>query len=387
MTVLTGVIGVIIVFITLQDVMLTTLSIRTSGPITKVLTRAVGELRHLVRTTVRSQWFAHHVMRFFGLLSLIMTIVVWFALIWTGFTFLFSWQDDAVISDTDGRPANIGELIYFTGFCLFTVGMGDLRPNPKYKIFEILTTVCSGVGYLLVSVASTYVFMAVQAAAASRVFASKLSWMGGTPNDILICSWNGESFDGLENLLSGQVRRLCHEAQKHKVFPVLFNNHNLEIMSFAPPRIAALDETLTILFWAIPPEKRPDHLTLASIRNGVTLYLEAFNRQHAVRRNVMPPPLPDLDALRRFGIPVRSNEEFAEIMRQNEALTLRRIKLRALVESTSREWADVLQWKMDFIAGLKGGLGSDAMVKAMTDDEAFLETVREEEEEEAESPL
>ncbi|KAI9089394.1 hypothetical protein DFS34DRAFT_415627 [Phlyctochytrium arcticum] len=341
MSIITGLIGVFIIILTLHDVFYTTLSIHRTGPLTKLLTRAMTGLSHMVNRFCRWRLLAHHLMRVFGLLTLVLTIIMWFILLWMGFSFLFTWQENAILNDADGRNATVGEVIYFTGFCLFTVGMGDFRPNPDILIFQLLTDVCAGIGYLMVSLASTYVFLAVEASSSSRALATKLSWMGGTPKDILKASWDGETFKGLDMLLVGQLQALCGEAQKHNVYPLLFNIHNLEDMSFAPPRIAALDEVLTILFWGVPPEKRPDQLTLVAMRNAITLSLDSFCRLNVLKRKAKEPPLPDMEEYAALGLPVVSNEAFQNSIARNRSLADRRAKLRVMIEVAGRCWDDV----------------------------------------------
>ena len=179
------VLGALIVLLTLYDMFNTTISLGGGGPLSAKMILGLWQ---------RLPWGPGPLRGSAGGILSLCTILMWVVLLWVGWTLVFLPVADAVVRTSNGEPADFIARIYFTGFTLFTLGLGDYRPDGA--VWQILTALCVGTGFLSVTMSATYLVPMLSAAAQKRAIASVIASLGDTPEEIVINGWR----DG--NLLS-----------------------------------------------------------------------------------------------------------------------------------------------------------------------------------------
>ncbi|MEX2549157.1 MAG: ion channel [Nitriliruptoraceae bacterium] len=175
MTVLLLLAGLVLLAMVAYDALATTLSVgAAAGPLTSRLAR--GWWRFARRLAGRPD---SPVIVSAGPVVLLLTIGVWLGLLWAGWTLVFAADPEAVISTATRAPASGWSRVYFTGFTVFTLGVGDYIPQGQP--WEILTAIASVSGLGLVTLAITYLMPVVSSVTARRAQANTIAGMGNTP--------------------------------------------------------------------------------------------------------------------------------------------------------------------------------------------------------------
>ena len=253
--------GALLVLAAFTDAVVTTLAAgRGGGPLTSridrwvlTLLRAVGASRS---TAVRP---------YAGMLVLLATVLLWVALLWTGWTLVFSSSDGAVVSSDDGSPASVAGRVYYAGFVVFTLGVGDLAPGGG--AWQVLTALATFLGLFLITLSITYLVSVVSAAVSRRALARTVSVSGSTGVDIVRLHRSGdglsEHFDSLTTSLCSQV---LSTTQQHLAYPVL---HSFLTPSAGRRRPAAWPRWTTRCCWpapGLPQDARPPALVRTRLR-------------------------------------------------------------------------------------------------------------------------
>ena len=155
-----------------------------------------------------------------GSTLLLVVIFMWVALLWTGWLMIFSSDAGAVVHGQTGQPADFGSRIYFTGFTLFTLGVGDYVPQGV--IWKFCTAAASFSGLFLITLAITYLLSVLGAVTQKRQLAAMLHDLGDSPLEIVRQSWDGESFRDLVQRLDTNIWPLLHlHTQRHHTYPII----------------------------------------------------------------------------------------------------------------------------------------------------------------------
>lgn len=318
-------VGAFLIFAVVLDILWTTLWVKgDAGPLTGRLTTHVS--RAISRLERR-----HHGRSLLGPAVLVTTIAVWVFLLWAGWALLFSSDHSSVISTSTETPAGWVERTYFVGYVIFTLGLGDFKPNGN--TWQILTTIASGTGLLLITLIITYVMSVLSAVVQKRSFANHVMGVGRTAEAFVQTGWNGQNFHMLDLPLSNYASVLSQITEQHFVYPILHYYHGAQSVKSPAVGVAVLDEALTLLQFGIPSDLRPNRVLLASTRAAIEDYLNTLYT--FVNVDQPAPPLPDLTRFRREGIPTVSDDEFRASLEQ---ISERRGKLVGLVRHEGWDW-------------------------------------------------
>jgi hypothetical protein len=153
------------------------------------------------------------------------------------------------------------------------------------------------------------------AAAERRQLAGYISSLGRTPEGIVIAAWTGRTFGVLSQHLVSLTPMVLLSAQRHLTYPVLHYFHSPSERTSVAVSYVLLDEALTLLRWGVAPEARPDGAAVTTMAEGVGLFLDTISTTigKGVRQPLDPPAL---DELRQAGIPVVTDDEFADALRE-----------------------------------------------------------------------
>ena len=322
--------GALVLGLALWDIVVTTITGRGAGPIIGPIMRWLwaGLL------ALHKRWRAHAVLTGGGIAIVVASVLLWVLLLWTGWSLVFLGSDGAIVTATLEKPADLWSTIYYAGFTLFTLGLGDFKPVGS--LWQILTAVCAANGLLALTLSVTYLIPVVSAAVQKRQLASIISFLGGTPIEILRRNRDGNDFRGLEQPLSQLYPLIVSLAQQHLAYPSLHYLHSPDSTAALAVRLAALDDAISILDSAIRPEWRPGATTLLLTREAIALFLRVLQSAHIGPADEAPPP-PSLD-----GIPAESLSPDGRPLTELFApLREHRRLMRGFVENDGWSWDDV----------------------------------------------
>ncbi len=270
MPILMSILGLSMILLVIIDVLVTILTMRGGGPITGRVSDWVWEmLLH-----VHHRRSNHRLLSTSGWLILVGIALSWILLTWAGWTLFFSAFETAVIHGESKLPANAWERVYFAGYTLFTLGMGDYQPQGSF--WQVVTAIASANGFFLVSITITYLLPVVSAATQKRQLATYISSLGGTPDEILIRAWNGQDFGQLDQHLIALTPMLSGMGSVHLAYPVLHYFHSLDRSRSFPLSLVALDEALTLLQYGAPASHQPDRAALEPARRAIAAFLQTL---------------------------------------------------------------------------------------------------------------
>ncbi|MBK5194006.1 MAG: two pore domain potassium channel family protein, partial [Flavobacteriaceae bacterium] len=186
------ILGVILLIITATDLINTSLSVRGAGFITKRLSKTIWTLL----LAIHKKTGAGKLLEMGGAFILVSILINWLLLIWISASLLFISQPDSLINIESNSPTTIISKIFYTGYTLSTLGLGDIEPYGPF--WEILTAILSFTGLILISIAITYLIPVVSAEIIKRRISVYITTLGCSVEDILMNYWNGKNFKELE---------------------------------------------------------------------------------------------------------------------------------------------------------------------------------------------
>lgn len=320
--------GAALVAFAVADAVVTTLSAGNgAGPLTSRLSLLIWRAqRAAARTDGPST-----LLSFAGATVLLVTVLSWVVLVWAGWALIFASADSAVIDSTTSAPASLAARIYYAGFVVFTLGIGDFVPGTG--AWQVTTAAASFLGLFVVTLSITYLVSVVSAVVNRRQLARSVHLSGDTGADIVLTHWNGQQissqFDCLAQTLTTQI---LQTTQQHLAYPVLHQFHAAAEASSAPRALAALDDAVLLLSAGLAEQRRPSSDNLVRLRRAIEHYTATV---HSGGHQLQDPPLPGLGPLQIAGIPLVDDAAFA---RAAAAHGKHRQRLDALVRADAWTW-------------------------------------------------
>ncbi len=326
-----GLIGIVLVLLVILDVLTTTLRLDGSGIFS---IRLVNRLWYLVLQSRRIST-NHRLLSLLGFVIVLFGILLWLGLLWLGWVLIFSTDDLAVVNAQSNIPADTVSRIYFVGYSLVTLGLGDYRPVGD--VWKVATILASANGFFFITLIVTYLLPLIAAVGEKRQFATYATSLGKTPEEIVTAAWNGKDFGSLSQHLSTFGPMLNSLAQQHLSYPVIHCFHDQNRRAASAPSIAAVGETLFLLQYGVAPQQRPDSFTLRVVQGTLSAFLETLNTAF-IEPDEEVPPLPRIEMLRSCGIPTVDDDTFQA---SYAALERDRRLLLAQVKRDGWSWSDV----------------------------------------------
>ncbi|MDX1542024.1 MAG: potassium channel family protein [Geminicoccaceae bacterium] len=324
--------GVVLIALTMIDVFWTTITARGAGSITARLTqslhrglRRLAELAHLERLLAVG-----------GPLILCLTFTVWVSLLWAGWWLLVQSDPQAVVSSATGLPGGPIDRLYFVGFTLSTLGIGDFKPGSG--LWRVLTALMALNGLVVITLAITYILSVLSAVIAARQTAGQISALGRSPEEILIRGFDGQSFGPLETWLGTLMPSVLALAQNQLAFPIMHTFRSMTADAASPARAALLAEAVLLLRAGVAPEARPSPGLTAPVDDALDQLLRTMLPNLQVHPET--PPAPDLRTLARDGVSVVNQEDWRATL---AAERQRRQQLHALVRLDGWTWSEIVR--------------------------------------------
>lgn len=184
--------GIVVVFLTMYDFFFTTLS----GGGAAFITRYVTFISHK-SLLVGVKLFGRRTFIFSGMVVNISVLFVWLTLVWFGLNLIYSSDPGSLVNDSI-REANNWERLYFTGYTLSTLGIGNFKPiSPA---FELLTSIFSVFGFIFFTTSMTYIISVSSAVIHKRSLALSIRNLGRTPEEMVYRLLNQDTSFSRQNL-------------------------------------------------------------------------------------------------------------------------------------------------------------------------------------------
>ncbi|WP_039862902.1 potassium channel family protein [Planococcus donghaensis] len=319
--------GILVLILCIIDFTWTTLWIDGgAGPATNRLSSSIWRLMRKIADNHSK------LLSLAGPLVLSATLLMWIVLLWIGWTLTFAGLEQSISPSHGTDPISWFDRFYFAGYLIFTLGNGDFSPMEGPA--QIISIIATATGMLFITFGVTYLISILSAVTMKRSFAVSVHGLGESAEEIARSAWNGEDFHDLNLLLASFSENLGSLAAQHAAYPVLHYYHAISNTTAMPTAITVLDESLSIIKFAVLEKHHPNQLLLKEMRSSIDQYLETLN-QSFFKPSDQIPPLPDFNSLQEEGVPLRTDKEYTLAFEQLEN---RRRKLLGGLEADGRPW-------------------------------------------------
>ncbi|MDO8862383.1 ion channel [Haliea sp. E1-2-M8] len=200
------------ILIVMFDVIKTTLTTKGEGFLSAIVS---GGFRNLASLSLRAGGRVSEIM---GAVSVLAIGSTWLAGLWAGWVLVFLGLPNAIEHSTHATTVGIYDYVYFVGFTLSTLGVGDFTPNGT--LAQMATTLSSFNGLLVITLIVTYAVSVVSGVVARRVLAYKIYLAGGDEGDF---QTRFESVDDFVAWIKDIRNDLIFCTEQRLAYPVLDN--------------------------------------------------------------------------------------------------------------------------------------------------------------------
>ncbi|MDX1543379.1 MAG: potassium channel family protein [Christiangramia sp.] len=320
--------GILIYLFTVLDIIQTTLSMQGGGWITSRFSHGFWTI--FLRLSGRDG--KKKILSHTGYILLISIVLIWVFLLWSSFVLLLASDHDSVINSTTREAAYLLEKIYYAGFTISTLGVGDYIPS--LGSWRIISAIYSFTGLILLTMSVTYFIPVLSAIIEQRKLGIRLSNLGNSPEEILINSWNGKDFTEFTGKIDDLSESLVHHSQNHRAYPVIHYFHNWKEKNAVILQLARLHEALYLLKYEIDKEKRPNEMDLKPLEIAFQNYREVITEVTHIKLIEEAPPLADTGILKKQGLIVHDRSS----IKVNEELINTRRLFQTLVRQDGWSW-------------------------------------------------
>lgn len=324
--------GAFLFAITALDIIKTTLSSNGGGKITNLVSRAVWRVFFFVAGRKGKS----KLLTYAGPAVLVVILLVWVVGLWLGLFLLLLSDPDAVQKSSTLAPADAWEKLYYAGFTLSTLGVGDYVVTNDF--WRIVTGVAAFSGLAFITTSITYFIPVLSAVGVQSKLSLYISSMGKTPQQVLTNSWNGQDLSSFFDNTSDLCQMLMQHTVNHQSYPVIHYFHNNKPEQAITTAIVLLAETHLLLAQRVSPQAGVDQLKISMLQKALDSYLEMV--KGSFLKNASPKevaPTPDVAELEGKGIPLQNKPS------QRHKVQERRRLLTALLEMDGWTWQEVYQ--------------------------------------------
>lgn len=235
------VLGIVLFLITAADIIKTTLSTRGGGMLTNAISRVVWRCFF----SASGRRGESKLLEYAGQCVLLLVLLTWIACLWLSLFLMLASDPGAVQNGTTKLAANRWETLYYAGFTLSTLGVGDYSASSDG--WRVLTSAAAFCGLTFITAAITYIVPVLSAVSLQNQLSLLITSMGRTPQEILANSWNGSDFSRFYDNASDIRQMLVEHTLNHHAYPVIRCFHNRHASKNVIPAVATLDEVLRLL--------------------------------------------------------------------------------------------------------------------------------------------
>ncbi|QED37131.1 hypothetical protein FK178_05135 [Antarcticibacterium arcticum] len=313
------ILGFIILLLAIHDFFYTTLSASGGGFISENVAILSDRIIQFCAGTIGRKAYDYH-----GLFVNLMILFVWLLLIWLGLFLVYSSNPEA-ITNSSGRAAYNWERLYFTGYILSTLGMGNFKPVSPF--FEVVTSCFSFFGFIFFTSSMTYFISVSSAVVRKRTLAKSINNLGNQPEIIankllsLDPSYSYQQVHTLQELVD-------QHSVSHQAYPVVHYYSRSEEKDCFSINISRLDEALSIIVYSNKGENLQEEIGL--LRAAISNFLQNLDKNFSRS-------LPNIGKqLNEQDVPSYINEI------DSKNLNERRRILKSLLKSEGFSWNNVI---------------------------------------------
>jgi len=324
------VIGTIIYLSIVIDILKTTLSMQGGGWLTSNFSHLFWKLMlKLSSKNGKSKLLARA-----GFYLLILIILIWVSSLTLSLFLLLQSDIDSVVNSAK-IPASAFEKLYYSGYILSTLGIGDFTPSNN--LWRIITDLYSFTGLILITMSVTYFIPVLSAIIKQRKLGINLSCLGSSPQEIILNAWNGKDYAFFKLQLLSFSDALLEHNQNHRAYPVIHYFHNSDKEHAIILQLSRLNEAIYILDNCLNHEYSIPKQEISSIKSALNNYTKVVKEVSKISIKKSPPSAPDLSMLKEKNM-LKSHFrciEFSENIQQNRLVFL------TLLEQDGWQWEDV----------------------------------------------
>jgi hypothetical protein len=313
------ILGFIILLLAIHDFFYTTLSASGGGFISENVAILSDRIIQFGASTFGRKAYDYH-----GLFVNLMILFVWLLLIWLGLFMVYSSNPEA-ITNSSGRAAYNWERLYFTGYILSTLGMGNFKPVSPF--FEVVTSCFSFFGFIFFTSSMTYFLSVSSAVVRKRTLTKSINNLGNQPEIIankllsLDSSFSYQQVHTLQELVD-------QHSVSHQAYPVVHYYSRSEEKDCFSINISRLDEALSIIVYSNKGENLQEEIGL--LRAAISNFLQNLEKNFSRS-------LPNIEKqIDEQDIPSYINEI------DSNNLNERRRILKSLLKSEGFSWNNVI---------------------------------------------
>ena len=294
----------IVLFISIAiDILQTTLSMQGGGWLTSRTSHFFWKcLFYISGKNGRSAILGHA-----GYLLLASIVVVWVLFLLFSFTFILFAFPGVVVESSTKIPADFLQILYYAGFSISTLGMGDFIPTTDWV--KILTIFYSFTGLILLTMSVTYFIPVLSAVIEQRKLGVRLSTLGNSPQEIVLNSWNGNDFSRLLNKVDGISDSIVKYSQQHRAYPVIHYFHNTDPGTTVILQLARLYDALHIIKHQVPYSQSPSEEDLRPLDVAFQNYFKVISEVTHIQIENSEPNLAELNKLYDAKLIQRTNAD------------------------------------------------------------------------------
>jgi hypothetical protein len=262
----------------------------------------------------------------------VLTAGAWLLGLWLGWFLVLSASPESVLDRETLEVADAWSRLYFAGFTVFTLGVGDKIPAGPVAQMATVFGAISGLAFTTLAI--TFLLPVVTAVTQRRQQANRIAGLGDDAQAIVVNGWDGSGFTSLERILSDLAGELLLTAERRLAYPILAYFHAAAVPDDHRVQLAAIDEAATLLQHGVDHAAvGVQHLPLRLVRHAVVQQLERAATPVPGSDHARPLTL-DLAPLREAGIPTVDDATFDAAVAADEAEVDHRSRLAALLAST-----------------------------------------------------
>lgn len=330
MTYLFLILGSLIYLGIVIDILTTTLSMQGGGWFTSRFSYVFWDIvLKLSGKNGKSKLLGHA-----GFYLLILFILIWVGFLTLSFFLLLQSDVDSIVNSSK-IPASTFEKLYYAGFVLSTLGIGDFMPSNN--AWRLVTDIYSFTGLILITMSVTYFIPVLSAIIKQRKLSINLSSLGKSPQEIVINAWNGKDYDFFKLQLLNFSDALLEHNQNHKAYPVIHYFHNNDKNHAIILQITRLNEAVFILENELKPEYAIPQQELSSIKTALNNYIKVIEDVSHLNIKKASPKLSSKDLLDKKDMILASVNE----NHYSEQVQYNRKVFSTLIERDGWTWEDV----------------------------------------------
>ena len=326
--------GILLFLLIVIDIIKTTFTSKGGGPVTTILSHSIWR----VFFKLSGKKGTSKLLSYAGTAILVTVLLSWVAGLWIGMVLMLVSDPDSVVNSTTRIRADLVEKLYYAGFTLSTLGVGDY--NASTNFWRVVTSIAAFSGLAFITASITYFVPVLQAVGLQSKLSLYIHSMGKTPQEILKNSWNGESFSSFSENVSDISQMLMQHIMHHHSYPVIhyFIDNNPKVA--ISPAVVTLAEIYHLLKYAVPPQAGIDQVKMSILETSIDTYIELIKADFLESSTPNEEaPIPDVQPLRSAGIPLQEEDHLKKALL--EEVHERRRLLTLMLETHGWTWKEV----------------------------------------------